>query len=91
MSGAASASQEDGKLRRLDCRIDEEAHTGMVGADAAAEQVEGEPAALVVVLGLVGEERRGEGLAEIVGLDELRVGPHRSDRAHGEHRRRGIG
>ena len=55
--------------------------------DPAAEQVEAQPAPFVLVLRLMGESRRGEGAAEIVGLHELCVGADLPDRAHGEHRR----
>jgi hypothetical protein len=67
--------------------VDEPAPERVLAVDASAQEVEGEPAALVVVLGLIGELRRREGLAEVVGLDELGVGPDLADGAHGEHGR----
>src|SRR5688572_20269570 len=58
----------------------------MLRVDPAVEQVEAEPAAFILMPGLVQQRRRGEGLAEILGLEEpgIRNGP-----ANGPHRLQG--
>jgi len=58
----------------------------MRASDAAGEQVEREPAALVVEGRLVGECRRASREAEVVGLHELGVGDDLADRPHRQHR-----
>ena len=54
----------------------------VLARDTAGEQIEPEPATLVLETGLVGEERRRERLAHVLGLDEPR---RRVDRAHFPH------
>jgi hypothetical protein len=53
--------------------------------DHAAQQVPGQPAALVVELDDLGHFRRAVGLAEVVGLHQLGVRIDGADRAHRQH------
>jgi hypothetical protein len=50
--------------------------------DAPGEEVEAQPAALVLVVGLVGELGGREALAEILGHDQLGGRVDRPDRLH---------
>ncbi len=53
--------------------------------DPPAQQVGGEPAPLVLEVGLGLHGRRGVGPAQVVGLDERRAGLHLADSAHRQH------
>ena len=55
--------------QRLRCS----SHSGWRGRHAAGEQIEREPAALVLELGLAGERRRRMRASEVFRLHELRV------------------
>ena len=57
----------------------------MLLSDAPAEEIERQPAPLVLELGLVPQRRSAKGLAEIVRLDEHGVRADASDRPHREH------
>ena len=57
----------------------------MPAVDAAAQQVPAQPAPLVLEVGLIREERRAVGLAEVVGLHQLGGRVDAPDLAHREH------
>ena len=54
----------------------------MVGADPAAQEVPGDPAPAVVVLGVLRHRGGGVGVAEVLGLHELSRGVHPADARH---------
>jgi hypothetical protein len=64
-------------------RVREVAPQRVVPVHAARQEVEAEPAALVLVGRLVGEVLRGERPAQVLGLDEAGGGVHPADGAHG--------
>src|SRR3954470_23194995 len=59
---------------------------GMALRHTPAQQVPAEPAPVVEEFSMGGKPGRAVGLAQIVGLDELRLRVHAPDLAHGEHR-----
>src|SRR3954467_11965595 len=63
----------------------------MVAVHSSTEQVEGEPASLVLMLCLICQSRCGERLSKIVGLYKQRIRADSADRLHGEHRCRALG
>jgi hypothetical protein len=54
----------------------------MAGRHATGEQVEAEPAPLVLELGLVAQAPRAADMADVVGLHQPRARVHRPDRPH---------
>ena len=58
----------------------------VVTIDPAAQQIEAEPATLVLRLGLGAQHRRAEGLADILGLHQPRRRRDPPDAAHGQRR-----
>src|SRR4051794_16748437 len=63
----------------------------MVAVHSSTEQVEGEPASLVLMLCLICQSRRGERPAKILGLYKQRIRADSADRLHREHRCRALG
>src|SRR3954467_12088541 len=63
----------------------------MVAVHSSTEQVEGEPASLVLMLCLICQSRCGERLSKILGLYQQRIRADSADRLHGEHRCRALG
>jgi hypothetical protein len=74
--GRGAAVEEARQLVFGDAAALQDAMPFVTGTDATGEQVEAEPAPLVLVARLVSELLRREGLAEVFGLEELggRVG-----------------
>ena len=50
--------------------------------DTTAEKIPSEPAPVVFEVDLVNKLRGGMGFTEVLGLNQLRVGPHGPDRLH---------
>jgi hypothetical protein len=80
--GPALAAFESLHLLPADAGAGQDVVPIMLRSDASAEQIEAEPAPLILMRRLVTERRGREGLAEILGLEELRVRNGRADRAH---------
>src|SRR5215216_2881222 len=63
----------------------------MVAVHSSTEQVEGEPASLVLMLCLICQSRPGERLSKILGLYKQRIRAGSANRLHSEHRCRALG
>jgi hypothetical protein len=66
--------------------VDQGGVEGVIGVDAAGEEIEAQPAPLILMHRLIFKPLGGEGLAKILGLNQL--GP-RHDRSDGLHRLEG--
>ena len=80
--GRAGRLEEGVELRLAHPPAHEPRPHRVPAVDAPEEEVERQPAPLVLQLGLVGERRRAVDAPEIVGLHELRRRVHRADRLH---------
>src|SRR5215207_6251707 len=83
--------QEEVEFLFSDAVLDQDLAPGMMAVDPSAQEIEAEPAALVFQIGLVSQKRCAERLPEILGLYELGVGRHASDRAHRQYGGRAFG
>src|SRR5215207_9782424 len=63
----------------------------MMPVHSSTEQVEGEPASLVLMLCLICQSRCGKRLSKILGLYKQGIRADSADRLHGEHRCRALG
>jgi hypothetical protein len=64
--------------------LDQVVPEGVLHSHLTSEQIECQPPALIFELGLVNQFWRTEGLSQILGLDQLRIGIHLTDPLHRE-------
>src|SRR5690606_12100846 len=84
--GGGGAIGKPAELVFVESQPEEKTADRMMPVDLAAQQVEGEPAAGVVEVGLVLERRSAVGGAEVLGLNEPGFGSDSADPLHCEHR-----
>ncbi len=88
--GRARVVAEPAQLVGRGARVEQVVPQLVAGIDHAAQQVPGEPAALVEVVRDVLHLGRAVGLGQIVGLDQFCMWIDGADRAHRQHRRAAL-